>query len=149
MFKSEKSAGTTGPSEIYEPVKSAKEGGQQSVIGVDLTIKGDLVCTGDLQIDGRVDGDITCRTLTLGAEPIINSKVKAETVRICGSFSGEIRAKKVILTSTAKVKGDIYQESLEIQKGAAFEGFVGRLDSQKAEGKTKVTALKSAQAAAG
>lgn len=145
MFQTSKS---TAPSTEVE--KSAKvdtvrkQPPQQSIISSDLTIKGDLVCTGDLQIDGRVDGDITCRTLTLGAEPVINSKVKAETVRICGSFSGEIRAKKVILTSTAKVKGDIYQEVLELERGASFEGYVGRLDSEKAGEETKVTALKSA-----
>jgi cytoskeletal protein CcmA (bactofilin family) len=145
MFQANKSTAPATESEKSQKVDtSRKQPPQQSIISSDLTIKGDLVCTGDLQIDGRVDGDITCRTLTLGAEPIINSKVKAETVRICGTFSGEIRAKKVVLTSTAKVKGDIYQEILELERGASFEGFVGRLDTDKAGQETKVTALKSA-----
>ena len=145
MFQTSKSTTPAIESEKSEKVDtSRKQPPQQSIISSDLTIKGDLVCTGDLQIDGRVDGDITCRTLTLGAEPVINSKVKAETVRICGSFTGEIRAKKVVLTSTAKVKGDIYQDVLELERGASFEGFVGRLDADKAGQETKVTALKSA-----
>ena len=145
MFQTSKSTAPSTEEEKSAKVDTArKQPPQQSIISSDLTIKGDLVCTGDLQIDGRVDGDITCRTLTLGAEPIINSKVKAETVRICGSFSGEIRAKKVILTSSAKVKGDIYQESLELERGASFEGYVGRLDTEKGSQETKVTALKSA-----
>lgn len=145
MFQTNKSTAPATESEKSEKVDtSRKQPPQQSIISSDLTIKGDLVCTGDLQIDGRVDGDITCRTLTLGAEPVINSKVKAETVRICGSFTGEIRAKKVVLTSTAKVKGDIYQDVLELERGASFEGFVGRLDTDKAGQETKVTALKSA-----
>lgn len=143
MFKTEKSA-ETAPSTSADAPRARPVPGGESVIGADLTIKGDLICTGDLKIDGRVDGDITCRTLTLGAEPVINSKVKAETVRVCGSFTGEIRARKVVLTSTAKVKGDIYHESLEIQRGADFEGMVGRIDQQKSADGTKVTALKSA-----
>lgn len=144
MFQSSKT--TPSDADYNEPAETTKKKPpQQSIISSDLTIKGDLVCTGDLQIDGRVDGDITCRTLTLGAEPIINSKVKAETVRICGTFSGEIRAKKVILTRTANVTGDIYQEYLELERGASFEGYVGRLDSDKSGSKEpKVTALKSA-----
>lgn len=121
---------------------------QHSIISNDLTIKGDLVCTGDLRIEGRVDGDITCRTLTLGAQPIINSKVTAETVRICGEFTGEIRARKVILTDSAKVKGDIYQEILQLEPGAAFEGYVGRLDGQKRGSKDQASALKTAEASA-
>ena len=145
MFQSNKPSAQASESDYREPTETAKKKPpQQSIISSDLTIKGDLVCTGDLQIDGRVDGDITCRTLTLGAEPIINSKVKAETVRICGSFSGEIRAKKVILTKTAKVTGDIYQDYLELERGASFEGYVGRLNSEKAGKEDKVTALKSA-----
>jgi cytoskeletal protein CcmA (bactofilin family) len=145
MFQSSKSTAPTTAPEKSETVETPrKQPPQQSIISSDLTIKGDLVCTGDLQIDGRVDGDITCRTLTLGAEPVINSRVKAETVRICGSFTGEIRAKKVVLTSSARVKGDIYQDSLELERGASFEGFVGRLDSGKGGQETRVAALKSA-----
>lgn len=117
---------------------------QHSIISSDLVIKGDLVCTGDLRIEGRVDGDITCRTLTLGAQPVINSKVTAETVRICGEFSGEVRARKVILTGTAQVKGDIYQETLQLEQGASFEGYVGPLDGEQSESQEEVTALKTA-----
>ena len=119
---------------------------QHSIISADLTIKGDLVCTGDLRIEGRVDGDITCRTLTLGAQPVINSKVTAETVRICGEFTGEVRARKVILTDTAKVKGDIYQEIFQLEQGAAFEGYVGRLEEEQCEteDEAEVTALRTA-----
>ena len=121
MFQTSKSTAPSTEEEKSAKVDTArKQPPQQSIISSDLTIKGDLVCT------------------------IINSKVKAETVRICGSFSGEIRAKKVILTSSAKVKGDIYQESLELERGASFEGYVGRLDTEKGSQETKVTALKSA-----
>ena len=115
-----RAADTPGPAARVRPA-------QQSIIGADLTIRGDLICAGDLLIDGRVDGNITCRTLTLGAAPVINSKVEAETVRVCGAFSGEIRAQKVILTKTAKVNADIYQEAFEVERGAVFEGRVQRL----------------------
>jgi len=117
---------------------------QQSIIGADLTIRGDLICAGDLLIDGRVDGNITCRTLTLGAAPIINSKVEAETVRICGAFSGEIRAQKVILTKTAKVNADIYQEVFELERGATFEGRVQRLNEASAAREEEVSSRHSA-----
>ena len=147
MFKNEKDK-TSSPAPEFEQSDSGTRNRpdpvRQSVIGADLTIVGNLVCTGDLQVDGRVDGDITCRTLTLGAEPIINSKVKAETVRVCGTFTGEVKARKIVLTKTAKVKGDLYHDSLEIERGAVFEGYVGKLDDKKATGETKVTALKSA-----
>ncbi len=145
MFQSQ-SADSKASSEKETKASSRAKSGQHhhSIISSDLTIKGNLVCTGDLRIEGRVDGDITCRTLTLGAQPVINSKVTAETVRICGEFTGEVRARKVVLTDSAKVKGDIYQEVLQLEKGAAFEGYIGRLGGEKAKAEDEVTALRSA-----
>lgn len=107
---------------------------QHSIIGSDLTITGDLVSTGDIKVDGRVDGNITCRTLTLGEEPLLNSEIAAETVRICGTFNGQVKANKVVLTSNAKVSADIAQEVLEIEPGASLEGNVRRLGPSKPNG---------------
>ncbi len=126
------------------PQRRPGKAAQQSIIGADLTIKGDLVCDGDLRVDGRVDGDIVCRTLTLGDAPVINSKVKADEVQICGEFSGEIRARTVILKDSARVKADIYQENLVLERGATFEGHVGRLDEGEDADTGANSSLKSA-----
>jgi len=146
VFQSRSSGSKSSPDRKnnVEAARPRPSAAQHSIISSDLVIRGDLVCTGDLRIEGRVDGDITCRTLTLGAQPVINSKVTAETVRICGEFSGEVRARKVILTDTAKVKGDIYQEVLQLEQGASFEGYVGPLDAEQSETPEEVTALKTA-----
>ena len=154
MFKTERDRTDNSDFEAETstfPTGSHSESPNQSVIGADLTIVGNLVCAGDLKVDGRVDGDITCRILTLGAEPVINSKVKADTVRICGAFTGEVRARKVILTSTARVQGDLYHEHLEIERGATYQGYVGRLadpaaktSEQVGKAEQKITALKTA-----
>ncbi len=80
--------------------------------------------TGDLESAGdiSVEGNITCRTLTLRGEPTITGDVHAEAVRVCGRFTGALRAKKVVLTKAARMTGDIYYETLELQEGAEFEG---------------------------
>ena len=104
---------------------------QHSIIGADVTITGDLISEGDIKVDGRVDGDITCRTLTLGAQPVVNSSINADTVRICGTFNGEVKAAKVVLTKDAKVTGKIVQQTLEVEKGAILEGTIHRFESGK------------------
>ena len=48
-------------------------------------------------------------------------------------ISGEVKANKVVLTGTAKVKGDIALEILEVEEGALVEGQVTRLTSLDAE----------------
>ena len=59
-------------------------------------------------------------------------------------FSGEVKARKVVLTRTAKVSGDIYHETLQVDEGATIEGRIARLDSKKAKEKDKVAALRQA-----
>jgi cytoskeletal protein CcmA (bactofilin family) len=48
-------------------------------------------------------------------------------VNLCGSFTGDLHATKVIINKNARMRGDIYHEVLEIQSGADFEGRVAPL----------------------
>lgn len=100
---------------------------QHSILSSDTTLTGDLVSSGDITVEGTIDGSIRCRSLTLTGQPNIKGRVEAETAHVCGEFSGELRANKVVLNKTAKMRGDIYQEILEVHDGAQFEGKVARL----------------------
>jgi cytoskeletal protein CcmA (bactofilin family) len=126
------------------PPRGARTGKiQHSIIGNDLKIKGDLVSDGDITVHGTVEGSIKCRSLTLGEAPTI-SKIEADTVRISGAFSGDVKAKMVVLTETAEVTGDIMHESLEVKPGASIDGRLTRMKGEKTNGKDKVTPIKSA-----
>ena len=118
------SAQPASPAEtVHRPVKPVRH----SVIPVDMQVTGDLVSAGDINVEGTIHGNITCRTLTLDGEPTISGSVKAETIRICGTFNGDVEARKVALTKTAKVIGDIYYQSLEMETGATYEGALHRM----------------------
>lgn len=100
---------------------------QHSILSADTRLTGDLVSNGDVTVEGTIDGSIKCRSLTLCGQPEIKGIVEAETAHVGGTFSGELRANKVILNKSARMRGDIYQEILEIHTGAEFEGKVARL----------------------
>ncbi len=112
---------------MSRPHDSSRMNVQHSMISSDLKITGDLESTGDITIEGSVEGKIKCRTLTVGENPAHNCSVEADTVRICGTFTGDVRAQKVVLTKNARFTGDIYHESLEVEEGAQLEGRLGRL----------------------
>jgi cytoskeletal protein CcmA (bactofilin family) len=97
---------------------------QHTIIPPGVTITGNLSSAGDLHLEGEIHGHITCRRLTLTGQPMIKGSVKAETVRISGTFDGQVQAKKVALTQAARMTGDIYYETLEVELGASFEGKV-------------------------
>ena len=101
---------------------------QHSFISADTTVTGDIESAGDISVEGSVEGNVTCRTLSLREKPTITGDVHADAVHVCGRFRGALHAKKVVLTKTARMTGDIYYEKLEIKEGAEYEGGVRRTE---------------------
>jgi cytoskeletal protein CcmA (bactofilin family) len=103
-----------------------------SIISADLRINGDLVCSGDVQVDGWVEGDIQSRNIVIGEGATVHGALQAETVRICGVVNGQVKADSVVLEKTAKVTGDILHKALAIEQGASLEGMCKRLEASAA-----------------
>lgn len=100
-----------------------------SILSPDLTVEGNLVSDGDIQLDGRVTGDVHTRRLTVGEGAVVTGAIVADSVRVAGTVDGEITAVSVELTATAKVSGDINHDSLAIQAGAFVQGLCRRMDT--------------------
>src|SRR6056297_3161533 len=107
---------------------STKPKPSPSVLSSDLTIKGNLKTTGDIQVEGNVEGDIRAHLLTVGEGATIKGEVVADDVVVNGRVVGRVRGLKVRLTSTARVEGDIIHKTIAIESGAHFEGSVQRQD---------------------
>lgn len=99
-----------------------------SVLSADLHITGNLKTSGDIQIEGTVDGDIRAHLLTVGEGATVKGEVIADDVVVNGRVVGKVRGLKVRLTSTARVEGDIIHKTIAIESGAHFEGSVQRKD---------------------
>jgi len=99
-----------------------------SVLSSDLHIQGNMKTTGDIQVEGTVEGDIRAHLLTIGETATIKGEVVADDVVVNGRIVGRVRGLKVRLTSTARVEGDIIHKTIAIESGAHFEGSVQRQD---------------------
>lgn len=107
-----------------------------SVLSSDLTIVGNLRTTGDIQVEGTVEGDIRAHLLTVGESATIRGEIVADDIVVNGRVIGRVRGLKVRLTSTARVEGDIIHKTIAIESGAHFEGSVQRQDDPLAQGRT-------------
>lgn len=107
-----------------------------SVLSSDLTITGNLRTTGDIQVEGTVEGDIRAHLLTVGETATIRGEIVADDIVVNGRVIGRVRGLKVRLTSTARVEGDIIHKTIAIESGAHFEGSVQRQDDPLANGRT-------------
>ena len=93
-----------------------------SIISSDLIVKGTLTSTGDIQIDGTVEGDVRSVGLVIGEKAEIHGEIYAEDLTVRGKVMGRIRARKVQLAATSHVEGDILHEAFAVEAGAFFEG---------------------------
>ncbi len=110
-----------------KPAAKAVKPVAPSIISTDLHVRGDLISTGDIHIDGEVDGDVRSVRVTIGETAAVNGSVFADEVHVSGAVNGEISAKSVVLTKTAAVKGDVNHESLSIEAGAFIQGLCKRV----------------------
>ena len=117
-----------------------------SVLSSDLHITGNMKTTGDIQVEGTVEGDIRAHLLTIGETATIKGEVIADDVVINGRIVGRVRGLKVRLTSTARVEGDIIHKTIAIESGAHFEGSVQRQDDPL-NAKSKAAAAAAASGA--
>lgn len=93
-----------------------------SIISTDMVVHGSLVATGDIQVDGKVEGDIESGSLTIGEKATVHGEVMCEEVIIRGRVIGSVRAARVHLAGTSHVEGDIFHQALAVETGAFFEG---------------------------
>ncbi len=104
------------------PVKAPTPNAAPSIIGSDVHIIGDLKTAGEIQLDSIVEGNLKCGALTMGEHGTVSGSIIADTVVIKGKVEGEIRARSVRLEKTAKVKGNVWHETLAVEAGAIIEG---------------------------
>ncbi len=93
-----------------------------SIIGSDVKIKGDVSTLGEIQLDGTIEGDIRSASLTIGEHGSVNGIVSAEDVVVKGAVNGQIKGRNIRIEKTAKVKGDLFHETLSVESGAFIEG---------------------------
>jgi cytoskeletal protein CcmA (bactofilin family) len=99
-----------------------------TLIGARVTVRGDLVFSGGLHIDGTLVGSVSAEP---GAEAVlvvsergrIEGEIRVPHVVINGTIDGDIHAvAKVELASKARVNGNIHYRLLEMAAGAEVNG---------------------------
>ncbi len=121
------SSAPAAPASDYKP-SAPKAKPPASLLSSDLHITGNLKTSGDIQVEGTVEGDIRAHLLTVGETATIKGEVIADDVVVNGRVVGRVRGLKVRLTATARVEGDIIHKTIAIESGAHFEGSVQRQD---------------------
>ena len=93
-----------------------------SIIGPELRILGDISGGGDVEIHGRIEGDISARNVTVHEDGRVEGSISGETVRIFGTVNGHLDATTVEIRKTATVVGKVFHHTLSVEPGAVVDG---------------------------
>jgi cytoskeletal protein CcmA (bactofilin family) len=119
-----------------------------TLIGAKTDLKGDIVFTGGLRVDGKVRGNITAKgdgnsTLVLSEHAMVTGNVTVPHIITNGTIKGNVRAaERIELQPKAEISGDVYYKVIEMSLGAVINGNLLREPVEVNKG--TVTRLKSA-----
>ena len=89
-----------------------------SPLAKDIKINGSLESTDYLDFSGHLTGTLKSSTINLKPGSYVNGTVTADTLTVEGEVDGDIQAKDVYIKSTAKIKGNIRYQNIDIQNGS-------------------------------
>jgi len=112
------------PARDTAPVPAKEATKDTTYLGKNLKITGNISGEGSLIILGTFEGDFNLKgQLKVGQGASIRGNVTATSVSINGKVEGTILAsERILLDSTAAMKGRLVTPKISIQDGAVFDG---------------------------
>lgn len=113
-----------------------------TLVGAKVVVRGDIVFSGGLHVDGTVVGTISAEPgadalLVVSEKGRIEGEIRVPHVVIDGTVKGDIHAPgKVELAARARIEGNIHYRLLEMAAGAEVNG---RIRHDEAAGATPAT----------
>ena len=120
-------------------------------LGSSLHVKGDIIGTEDLLIDGSVEGLIKMDEwkLTVGATAKLTADINARDVVVYGYVKGNVHAKgRIEIKKDGAIVGNLTTAQIMIEDGADFKGSI-EIDRSEAKVADQNVSSRAASAGAG
>ena len=130
-------------------LKRKKNHSIDTLIDETMNIRGSMIFSGGIRLDGRLQGNLTLTdgaygSLIMGPKSKISGDIKTDTAIIAGEVKGNIEVQEFLeLHATAIVNGDIIYGDIEIHAGATVNGNITKNKPQKIIKKDKQTKEKN------
>ena len=128
--------------------------GCTTLISKSTEIVGDIHFTGNLEIEGKVRGNVIARSgeearvrvMEVGA---IEGEIKAPTIVINGKVTGDVYSSKHIeLAANASIQGNVHYNLIEMVTGAQVDGSLVHEVEDQPDNKPKLVKTEEVQASA-
>ena len=134
---------------IHEPTPSSTSPASPTAtdpatIGKSLQIKGEVIGSESLYIDGNVEGTIILpdSRVTVSRDALVSANITAREVVVLGKVSGNVYASdRVDIRSEGSLTGDVTTGRITIGEGAYFKGGIDIRKSSQGKNKVVVAGL--------
>jgi cytoskeletal protein CcmA (bactofilin family) len=105
---------------------SSKTGVDATVIGQTTFVRGRVTGSGDIEIAGRIEGDVTCSgEVVVEASGLVAASISATRIVVRGAVKGDLAAEESLtVESGARVVGDLRAPRVSIAAGGLVRGHV-------------------------
>jgi len=99
-----------------------------TLIGCHTEIRGDVIFTGGLHVDGKVKGNVIAEpgsgsVISLSEQGVIEGEVHVPNVVVNGMVIGDVYSDTHIeLAEKARIKGNVYYSYIEMARGSEVNG---------------------------
>ena len=107
---------------ISAPPTTKRGANTLSYIGAEVTVTGNISGSGDIHLDGNVDGDVGCNMLILGPGGRVRGNIVADKATLGGSVDGTVSAATLTVEKSARIAGDLSYDTISIENGAQVDG---------------------------
>lgn len=118
-YSEDQIAGSTVSGRARSATKSSRV---RTVISVDLAVAGNLESKGDIEIHGRVTGDVTGRDVLIGVTANVEGSIIADSIEVFGHVNGPVTAMTVTVRSGARIIGKITHNKITTENDTKIEG---------------------------
>ena len=103
-----------------------------SHLGEDLRFEGEIDCKGEIEIAGKVKGNIKAKKLRILETVSIKGLVQKEDVEVLGYMVGNIESANIHIGEKGIVRGDLhFENNLTVLEGADISGHVQKNKKEK------------------
>ncbi|MGF1549776.1 MAG: polymer-forming cytoskeletal protein [Sphingomonadaceae bacterium] len=107
-----------------------------SFVGPEVTVEGNIDSPAELEINGRVKGDVRCASLVQGEGGRIEGNLEAQDVHCAGTIDGNVVALSLTLEASARITGDVDYDTISMAKGARVNGRLKQKEKDEPETKS-------------
>lgn len=103
-----------------------------SHLGENFRFEGEIDCKGEIEIAGKVKGNVKAKKLKILESGSVKGQVQAEDVEVLGCIVGNIESTNIHIGNKGVVRGDLrFENNLTVLEGADISGHVQKNKKEK------------------